>query len=522
MRVLFLLLAASLLIASLACVVTAPHAQRTPPGFPQSEPDLYNLGPIGGKAALNGAKLEVRSVVKDGPGEKSGLRQGDVITGANGKPFADAYLDLAKAIQTTEALAKNAKLKITVERGGKASDLEITLTAFGKDAASFPASKMRDKIVEDALAWLAKQQQGDGSWECHLSAENGKVCMTSLCGLAFIACGSTAEKGAYSANVKKAAQYVMANIGVEREFPGMPKSGGGNWNQTNWGLGYGGMFLAQVQMLSPVNGLKEKLTWVRDTILKNMEETGGFAHGPGGPNALNYLELEIVSNYCLSALGGIQACGIDVDKSKVDKALNYVQKCGGGKGGVGYSTRPGQVGMGDVGRTGGAVAAFAALGRTDHAYYKPMVGFMLGNLRKIKDGHVSPMMHWLGAAIACRKEGAKAWEAFWETQREECTMLRMPDNTFTARPTDESATLGKNNDRDLGAVWCTAHWVIILGLEKDHLTLWLGKSKAPKTKPEPKKEGPVTEEKKPEPPKEKTAEEKKKEAEKKLEDAMKD
>lgn len=101
-------------------------------------------------------------------------------------------------------------------------------------------------------------------------------------------------------------------------------------------------------------------------------------------------------------------------------------------------------------------------------------------------------------------------------------MLRMPDNTFTARPTDESATLGKNNDRDLGAVWCTAHWVIILGLEKDNLTLWLGKSKAPKTKPEPKKEGPVTEEKKPEPPKEKTAEEKKKEAEKKLEDAMKD
>ncbi len=464
MRVIFSLAVSLAIVALISCVATAPSAQRTPPGFPQSEPDLYNLGPIGGKAALQvpggtsnkaGSALIVKSVVKDGPAERAGIKASDIICGASGKPFGgDAYVDLAKAIETTEALAKNAKLKLTVDRAGKGSEIDVTLTAFGKDAAAFPGGKMRDKIVEDALVWLAKQQQGDGSWECQLSAENGKVCMTSLCGLALIACGSTADKGTYSTNVKKAVQYVLANIGEEREFPGMQK-GGANWNQTNWGLGYGGTFLAQVQMLSPVNGVKEKLIAVRDKILANMEATGGWAHGPGGPNALNYLELEIVSNYCLSALGGIQACGIDVDKTKIDKALAYIQKCGGGGAGVGYSTRQGQVGMGDVGRTSGAIAAFAALGRTDHAYYKSMVGFMQGNLRKIKDGHVSPMMHWLAAAIACRKEGAKSWEAFWETQRQECTMLRMPDNTFSARPTDESATMGKNNDRDMGAVWCT-------------------------------------------------------------------
>lgn len=530
MRAIFSLAMALAIVGLMSCIATAPSAQRMPPGFPQSEPDLYNLGPIGGKAALQvpggtsnkaASAFIVKSVVKDGPADKAGIKATDIICGALGKPFGgDAYVDLAKAIQATEALAKNAKLKLTVDRAGKGSEVEVTLTAFGKDAANFPGGKMRDKIVEDALVWLAKQQQGDGSWECQLSAENGKVCMTSLCGLAFMACGSTAEKGAYSSNVKKAVQFVLANIGVEREM-GMG-GGSGNWNQTNWGLGYGGIFLAQVQLVSPVNGIKEKLTWVRDTILKNMEETGGWAHGPGGPNALGYLELEIVSNYVLSALGGVQQCGIDVDKTKVDKALAYIQKCGGGKPGVGYSTRQGQVGWGDVGRTSGAINAFAALGRTDHAYYKPMVGFMLGNLGKIKDGHVSPMMHWLAAAIACRREGNKSWEAFWDAQREECTMLRMPDNTFTARPTDESATLGKNSDRDMGAIWCTAHWVIILGLEKDNLTIWLDK-KAAKPKPEVKKEAaPTTGDKKPAEEKPKTEEEKKKEREKKLEDAMKD
>ena len=521
-------------IALLTCLA-ALHAPGNPalaqakprggmPGFPESEPDHYNLGPIGGKATLaaGSVSLTVQSLVAGAAGEKGGLKVSDTITGAAGKPFkGDAYTELAFAIEAAEAQAKAGKLKLTVQRGGKSSEVEIVLTAYGKDAKDFPGGKMRDKIVEDALTWLAKKQQGDGSWECHLSSVNGQVCMTSLCGLAFIACGNTAEKGTFSANVKKAAQFVLANIGEEGGFGGMPK-GGANWNQTNWGLGYGGMFLAQVELLSPVKGVREKLIWARDKILSNMEASGGWAHGPGGPNALDYLELEIVSNYLLSALGGMQALGIEVDKAKIEKALTYIQKCGGGGPGVGYSTQPGQVGMGDVGRTAGAVAAFAALGRSDHAYYKPMVGFTHSHLREIKDGHVSPMMHWLAAAIACRKEGGKLWEAFWETQRQECTMLRMPDNTFSARPTEESATMGKNNDRDLGQVWCTAHWVIILGLEKDALTLWLGKGKASKAKPEPKKDAPTTGEKKPEPPKEKTEEEKKKEKEKAIEEAIGD
>jgi hypothetical protein len=264
--------------------------------------------------------------------------------------------------------------------------------------------------------------------------------------------------------------------------------GSGNWNQTNWGLGYGGMFLAEVQAVSPVKGCDDALEKIAKQIIANMEDSGGFAHGPGGPNALGYLELEIVSNYCVAALGGAMANGVEIERSKIDHMLDYIQKCGGGKGGVGYSTRQGQVGWGDPGRTGGAIMAFGAVGQDDHRYYKPMVGFLGSRLHDIIDGHVSPTMHHLSAAAACYREGGKMWDNYWEAQRHECTMLRNPDNTFTGRPTKESAQMGRNNDLDLGTTWNTAHWVIILCLEKDNLPIWFGKKADKRDRDEDEKE----------------------------------
>lgn len=460
------------------------------PGMPGgSEGDWYNLGPIGGKATMEGQTLKVEKVTEDAPGAKAGLQVGDVITGAPKDFKRDAYHELGAAIEEAEAQrkAKSAIVTLTIQRGGRTQTLEVNVPEYGKDAKDFPGGKMRDAIVDQALEYLSKQQQGDGGWECHLSGENGRVVMTSLCGLAFIAAGNTASKGTYKKNVENAARFVMANIGKESAFAGMG-GGGGNWNQTNWGLGYGGMFLAEVQNASPVRGVDEKLKWVAETILANMEETGGFAHGPGGPNALNYLELEIVSNYCVAALGGAMANGVEVDSKKIEKALDYIEKCGGGKGGVGYSHRQGQVGWGDPGRTGGAIMAFGAVGRDDHRYYKSMSAWLQANLNDIIDGHVSPTMHHLSAAAACYREGGKAWERYWEAQRQECTMLRNPDGTFTGRPTKESAQMGRNNDLDLGPVWNTSHWTIILCLEKDNLPVWFGKKGKPRNVKEEEKD----------------------------------
>jgi hypothetical protein len=45
--------------------------------------------------------------------------------------------------------------------------------------------------------------------------------------------------------------------------------------------------------------VKDRLFEVAKKLEANQEASGGWAHGPGGPNALGYLELEIVGNWSL-------------------------------------------------------------------------------------------------------------------------------------------------------------------------------------------------------------------------------
>src|SRR5262245_35087109 len=62
--------------------------------------------------------------------------------------------------------------------------------------------------VRKGLDWLAKQQHKDGHWGAN--GDQYPVSMTALAGLAFLMEGSTVREGKYAANVRKAADWLMA------------------------------------------------------------------------------------------------------------------------------------------------------------------------------------------------------------------------------------------------------------------------------------------------------------------------
>ncbi|MCI0343032.1 MAG: DUF6288 domain-containing protein [Planctomycetales bacterium] len=459
-----------MLAAALALLLQVPGVQA-PPRMPAQEPDDWNLGLLGatGNPLPDGKGIRVAGVFPDGPAAAGGLQRGDEIVALAGQPFprrADPVYYLVDAIEAVTGL-KSPVLPVTVMRGGKPETLKVPFPALGKHAATCPHKCERcERMVAQSLDWIVSQQQPDGSFASNLGGKNGHVAVTSLSGLALLAGGSTPSDGPHASALRRAVRYVIQTAGDEGTVP--KGTGGANWSQVNWSLGYGGAFLGLVHRRAPDAEVKAKLAAVAQAIVRNQEASGGWAHGPGGPNALNYVELEIMSNWCLLALGLARQAGVEVPQAPIDRAVAYIEACSSG-GGVGYSTRQGQKGMGDPGRTAGAAVAFEALYLERHPMHERMVKFAARGFGDLYKGHVSPVMHYLAGGMMAHAAGAKTWAAFQEPFRREFLAARRPDGSFSARPTAETQKLHSNNDRQVGFAWTTASYLAIQLLARGHV-----------------------------------------------------
>lgn len=465
-------------------------AQGLPPGFGGKKAEEgVNLGALGLLVDPAATSLRVRTVLEGSPAGAAGVRVGDEIVKAGGKALSAAppgpALQLIAALEEAEAAKKKPAVTLTVKRDGSELEVEVPLQKLGAHAKSCPKGcKKCDAVIKAGLEWLARKQTGDGCFPTDLGGKTGKVVVTSLGGLAFMAAGASFQAGG---PLDKAVSYVMNNVGAAEKSPfgRMGGGGGGNWNQENWELGYGLVFLAEVARKTRRADVKAKCQELVKRIEQNQEASGGWAHGPGGPNALGYLELEIVGNYLLLGLGAARKLGLEVDEEKLEKALTWIEGTSPGDGGVGYSQRDGQR-FGDPGRTAGAILAFAALGQSKRPFFARMVGYFDQNRSKLREGHVSPAMHLLAGAMASRLLGAKAWEAYIDEYRPVVMQQRRPDGSFCSMPTAETQSLRNDTDQTVGGCWLTATYVLILALPEAELPFLLGGKDDAKGKSEPK------------------------------------
>jgi hypothetical protein len=454
--------------------------------------DLYNLGILGAKAsdadraapgedASGGMRsvqmkadpsadrgpdrLRIDLLYPDGPAQKAGLAAGDVVVGAGAKPFKDgkegSLEPLAKAILAAEA-GSTKGVTLLVDRGGRppAAPVVVQVPVFGKEAATPTKGKARVAQVNAALAWLAKRQDEDGGYAETLSGRNGSVVQAALAGLAWLAGGSDLTKGPYANDVKRAFEFVKANVGSEsgEEHPSV----GANWNQTNWGWAHAAIFLGELQQRSPDAGVLEELRRCADRIAKNQEASGGWAHGPGGPNALGYVELNIVSGLAVLGMGEAREAGWTVPDDVLTKGRRYIEESSGGDGGVGYSTNKGQQGQGNIGRTAAAWMGYTALGLRREKWTAKMATYVTQHAGDVFGGNASLMQHFLLSGLASQALGGDAAKAYWDVAETNLVLARAPDGSFQSRPWHESLQMGSNSDVAFGEVWTTACWTLVL------------------------------------------------------------
>ncbi len=522
------------LISAAAAALAAPGGAATPAraedsglawpfGVPADEHvsmrkrDLYNLGVLGvkvrdasapdappeqqsgmRKVSMSGDpgpadhgpdRLKVEILYPDGPATKAGLLRGDILTGVNGKSFKDGSLDpIAKAIVKAEAGAtKGGIVSFNVERAGATGPVkvDVVLTVKGKEWATPTVGKPRESMIEAACKWLAARQGQDGGYPQTLSSTNGSVVQTSVAGLCWLASGSDLSKGPYSENVKKALEFITANAGADS--PAAP-SGGANWSQSNWGWTHLAIFLGELHERNPSPEVKELLVRAGEEIAKAQEKTGGWAHGPGGPNALNYTELNIVTGLALQGLGMAQRAGYVVPKDVIERAKLYLEQSSGGDGGVGYSTNDGQRGQGNIGRTAAAWLGTTTLGLRKDPFALKMEKYVRMHAGEVFGGHASLMQHYLFAGVASQAIGLDAAKEYWSSCERDLVLAASPDGSFQPRAWHESVAMQSNSDVSFGEVWTTAAWTLVLAAEpskegRPGLPVWTGRAASASSKP---------------------------------------
>ncbi|NQT86777.1 PDZ domain-containing protein, partial [bacterium] len=98
----------------------ARPAQRQP-RKPKPKPKAYLGAPV---EEANG-KVRVKSVAKDSPAAKAGLKAGDIVIELDGKPAPS----VRKFLDAITAAKPGQTVKLTVERDGEKQTLEVKLTA---------------------------------------------------------------------------------------------------------------------------------------------------------------------------------------------------------------------------------------------------------------------------------------------------------------------------------------------------------------------------------------------------------
>jgi len=470
------------LIALVALCGVALVARPARAQFGREEvPAGYNLGPLGARAEVvpknqrptyklstGQSALTVVSVVDGQPGQLAGLAAGDVILGTAAGIFTDKLdpvYQLAAAIEPLFARPKVGTLALSVWRGGKVIPLSVSLGGHGP--------KWADTLADASLTYLVGQQDSDGSFPSAMISNNAKVAVTALSGLALIA--AEGIRGPRASAIALAKDYLLTAAGVENERAGGGLGGAGNWSQVNWSLGYGTLFLAEYAAQTQDPAVLARLAELCQQIAKNQETNGGWAHGPGGPNALGYTDFAAVTNVVLAGYGAAGKVKVALAPTVIAKATSYLVATASGDGGIGYSQRDGQRGMGDPGRTAATMFAFAMTGQTGNPFFGRMASYFKRHLAEVPEGHASPVYHFGFGALGAYEAGLE--RDFLAVFRPELLMARNADGSFAPRPSQEQKMMRSSSDGSMGACWTTGSYLLVWNLGRGHLSLFAKKPK---------------------------------------------
>lgn len=200
--------------------------------------------------------------------------------------------------------------------------------------------------IDKGLQYLVKQQFKDGHWGAN--GDQYPVSMTGLAGIAMLMEGSTIREGKYSANIRRAADWLM-----ERSMKGSNRDGliGNPDHPTEtgrymYGHGFATLFLALCYGDEEDRERREKM---KDILTRAVKYIGAAQSTQGGWFYTSKVDGhdQDEGSVTITQLQPLRACrnaGIPVPKQFIKKGYDYLKNSTTQRGGVVYSL--GRGGMG--------------------------------------------------------------------------------------------------------------------------------------------------------------------------------
>jgi prenyltransferase beta subunit len=194
----------------------------------------------------------------------------------------------------------------------------ITLTSI---AFAQPAKDRLTDSVDRGLAFLAKLQDADGSWQGQGMKHHG---VTSLAVMAFLSAGHVPGEGPYRNAVERGIQFILNNQQPNGLF--VP---GGAWEEM-YSHGISTLMLCEVAGMGDAKttrDIKPKLEKAVKLILQG-QRTDQSANRGGWRYRLDSPDADMsVSGWQLLALRAARNLGCDVPAERIDMAVQFVLQC---------------------------------------------------------------------------------------------------------------------------------------------------------------------------------------------------
>ncbi|MCA9309645.1 MAG: terpene cyclase/mutase family protein [Phycisphaerales bacterium] len=331
-------------------------------------------------------------------------------------------------------------------------EMQPGLQTAENNAAADEMTRELDIAVGQGLAALVELQNDDGSWGQGRYSHHAGI--TALACLAFLADGHFPGRGRYGDVVLRGLNFILDNTNETGMIAAENTSHG-----PMYGHGFCTLFLGEIYGMLPGGGDSALSTRVHDALLKacrlivqTQNREGGWRYNPVPYDA------DISVTICqIMALRSARNAGIEIPKSTIDRAVEYVERSQNPDGGFKYQLVGGSS---NWPRTGAGVASLYYAGIYSGPQIDNGLTYLMDNA--LPEHAVNAGSHYFYghyyAVQAMYLAGGDYWAQWWPAIRDELI--------------DRQGDKGIWEDRHAGDAYGTAMALIILQMPKRYLPIF--------------------------------------------------